>query len=196
MSLGSPERDAVNGLDIACNRKARKWTPGELAWRILWEYAGALLFAAVPRPFWGVRRALLRLFGARVAGHANICPSVRIAVPWNLAMGEYAAIGDRAIIYNLGLVTIGSKATISQGAHLCGGTHDHRLSDFPLVKAPITIGEGAWICADAFVGPGVTIGDLAILGARTVAMKDVGAREIVAGNPARRIGHRSLARDC
>ena len=105
-------------------------------------------------------------------------------MPWNLEIGEYAAIGDRAILYALGPITIGARATISQRAHLCAGTHDIRDPARPLLKPPITIGSDAWVCADAFVGPGVTVGEHAIVGARAVAMKDVPAHAIVVGNPA------------
>lgn len=180
-------------LDIAGNRLTRKWTRKELAGRIAWEYFGALLFAAIPRPLWALRCALLRAYGASVGQDVHVFPSVRIAIPWNLEIGDRAAIGDRAIIYNLGKVTISPAATISQGAHLCAGTHDFRSADLPLVKAPIVVGAGAWICADAFVGPGVEIGDLAVVGARAVAVRDVPAWEIVAGNPARRIGTRVMS---
>jgi putative colanic acid biosynthesis acetyltransferase WcaF len=131
---------------------------------------------------------LLRLFGARMGQGAHVHPTVKIAIPWNLSMGDFTSIGDGARVYNLGLVAIGSHATISQGAHLCAGTHDHRRADLPLVKAPITIEDGAWICADAFVGPGVTVGRHSIVGARAVAVRDVPPSTIVAGNPARPIG--------
>lgn len=179
-------------LDIAANRSTRKWTRSELLGRLLWDYAGCVLFALVPRPFWGLRRGILRAFGAAIGPDAHIYPSVRIAVPWNLEVGRSAAVGDRAIVYNLGRITIGATATVSQGAHLCAGTHDFRRADLPLVKAPIVVGEGAWVCADAFVGPGVTIGKLAVVGARAVAMRDVPAGDVVAGNPARTIGVRSI----
>ena len=86
--------------------------------------------------------------------------------------------------------SIGSTASISQGAHLCAGTHDYRRADLPLQKLPISIGEGAWICADAFIGPGVKVGNYAIVGARAVAMRIIEDWSIVAGNPARVIGTR------
>lgn len=178
-------------LDVIANRRMRKWTNLEILGRVMWEYLGAPAFALVPRPLWAVRRALLRIFGARVGCDVHIYPSVRIAIPWNLVIGERSAVGDRAIIYNLGMITIASAATISQGAHLCAGTHDYRQAEFPLVKAPISVGPGAWICADAFVGPTVTIGARAIVGARAVVTKDVADDAIVAGNPARVIGKRA-----
>jgi putative colanic acid biosynthesis acetyltransferase WcaF len=180
-------------VDIKANRAAQKWTRKQLAGRALWEFLGAPLFALCPRPAWVIRRVLLRSFGARIARGVHIFPSARIAIPWNLEIGENAAVGDRAILYNLGMITIGAGATISQYAHLCAGTHDHRSASLPLVKPPIAIGEGAWICADAFVGPGVSIGAYAILGARAVATRDVPDWTISAGNPARAIGRREMS---
>jgi putative colanic acid biosynthesis acetyltransferase WcaF len=176
-------------LDIAANRSSSKWTRGELAMRVLWVVATPL-FRLSPRPLWGWRRALLRAFGARIGDEAHIYPSVRIVIPWNVEIGAYAAVGDGVLLYALGPISIGAKATVSHGAHLCAGTHDYTRLDFPLVKAPIRIGEGAWICADAFVGPDVTVGDYAIVGARGVAIGDVPAWTIVAGNPAKFVRER------
>lgn len=175
--------------NVAASRAARKWTPREQAGRVAWALAYPL-FAYSPRPFWGWRRMLLRLFGASVGRKVHVFPSVVITIPWNLSIGEQAAVGDRVILYALGPVMIGARATISQGAHICAGTHDHRDPSMPLLKSPISIGEDAWVCADAFIGPGVTIGTLAVVGARAVAMRDVEPGSIVAGNPARKVGLR------
>jgi putative colanic acid biosynthesis acetyltransferase WcaF len=176
-------------LDITANRQARKWSTRELAGRALWEAVG-FAFAWSPRQLWGWRVFLLRLFGARIGRWVQIHPSVRITVPWNLTIGDHSAVGDRAILYDLGPITLGTSVTVSQNAHLCAGTHDHRQPDMPLVKSTIRIGDGAWICADAFVGPDVRIGDFAIVGARAVAVADVAAWTVAAGNPARWISER------
>lgn len=152
--------------------------------RGLWEGVGALLFRVIPRPFWGVRRALLRAFGAKIGAQVHLHPTVRILIPFTLEIGDQTAVGDRAILYGLGPITIGARVTISQGAHLCAGTHDWRDPAMPLIKAPITVGPDAWICAEAFVGPGVTVGQGAIVGARAVAVKDVPADHMALGNPA------------
>lgn len=141
-------------------------------------------FRLSPRPLWGWRRLMLRLFGARIGREVHIHPSVRITIPWNLHIGDLAAVGDDVRLYALGRIEIGRRATISQGAHLCAGTHDYRRAEFPLVKSPIAIGDDAWICADAFVGPGVRIAEMAIVGARSVVVRSVGIGSIVAGNPA------------
>ena len=131
------------------------------------------------------------MFGAQVASNVQVYPSVVVKIPWNLEIGEGSAIGASVIIYNLGSVFIGRNVTISQYAHLCAGTHDYRDSSFPLVKTPIRINDGAWICSDAFVGPNVTVGKSAIVGACAVVVKDVAASTIVAGNPARVIKTRN-----
>jgi putative colanic acid biosynthesis acetyltransferase WcaF len=132
------------------------------------------------------------LFGARVGRDVHIYPSVRILLPWQLKIGDQSAIGDGAIIYNVGTIAIGSRTTVSQYAHLCAGSHDYRDPAFSLLRLPITIGDEAWICADAFVGPGVCIGDRAIVGARAVASKNVPSGMIVVGNPARVVKSRDL----
>lgn len=173
-------------LDYKTNRSARKWSRREQFGRIAWALVHPL-FSLSPRPFWIWRRWLLRLFGAQVGPGVHIYPSVRIEIPWNLCIGNHSAIGDRAILYALGPITIGSRVTISQGAHLCAGSHNWQRPDRPLTKPPITILDDSWICADAFVGPGVTIGEKAIVGACGVVIKDVAAGLIVAGNPAKSI---------
>jgi putative colanic acid biosynthesis acetyltransferase WcaF len=179
-------------IDIDAVRRRPNYSRGELLGRVLWGL-GRLVFRLTPRPLFGVRSSILRLFGAHVGRHVHIHPTARIFVPWHLRIGDYSSIGDGAIIYNLGMVTIGERTTVSQYAHLCAGTHDHRDSEFRLLRSPITIGDEAWICADAFIGPNVTVGDRAIVAARGVAVRDVAAATIVGGNPARLLKQRSDA---
>jgi putative colanic acid biosynthesis acetyltransferase WcaF len=179
-------------LDIAANRDAQKYTAGETALRVLWALAYPL-FRLSPRPCYGWRNWLLRRFGADVGRHVQIYNTVKIQHPWLLTIGDYAAIGDEAIIYNLGPVRIGSRATISQYAHLCAGSHDCLRRDMPLLKLPVTIGDDAWVCADAFVGPGITVGAGAVVGARAAVFSDVEPWTVVGGNPAKLIKRRELA---
>ena len=79
---------------------------------------------------------------------------------------------------------------VSQDASLCASTHLVEDPGFPLVLRPIRIGRDAWIAAEAFVGPGVTVGDGAVLGARGVAMRDLGEWAYYGGNPAQRLKER------
>jgi putative colanic acid biosynthesis acetyltransferase WcaF len=178
-------------LDIAANRSARKYTSTELVRRVLWGI-GAVLFRSTPRLLYGTRNVLLRLFGAEVGRNVRIHPCATIHFPWNLKIGDWSSVGEDATVYNLGSIEIGERVTISQRAHLCAGTHDATDSTMPLQKPPISIRDKAWVCADAFVGPGVTVGEGAVVGARAVAVGDVEPWSIVGGNPARFIRERQL----
>lgn len=174
------------------NKRHQPWySPWENFRRVLWAIAKPF-YRFSPRVFFGWRNLLLRLFGAHIGKHVHIYNSAQVYFPWNLEVGDWSVIGEHALIYNLGPVRVGSLVTISQRAHLCAGTHDHTDPSLPLQKPPIVIGDQVWICADAFIGPGVTIGDGALVAARAVAVKDVEPWQIVAGNPARVIKKRVL----
>jgi putative colanic acid biosynthesis acetyltransferase WcaF len=107
-------------------------------------------------------------------------------------MDEWSNLGHGVIIYNLGSVSIGSHSVLSYGAYLCAGSHDYTRSDMPLIKPAIRIGNGVWIATQAFIGPGVTIGDNSVIGARAVVMKDIPAGVVAAGNPVRIIKPRVM----
>lgn len=183
--------DKATALDIAGNRTAAKYPRRELLMRVLWA-AATPLFKYSPRTMFAWRAWLLRRFGARIGRNVNIYASAVIYMPWNLQVGDWSAIGEWALIYNLGPVTLGDRVTISHCAHLCAGTHRYDDPALPLVRAPITIARQAWICSEAYVGPGVCVGEGAVVGARAVAVKDVGAWQVVAGNPARVVKQRIL----
>lgn len=172
-----------SGIDVASNRGAQKYGTKILIARVLWGLLHPM-FRFSPRPLWGWRRLLLRMFGARIGRGAHIYPTARISMPWNITVGEYAAVGDYAILYALGPITLGARTTISQGAHLCAGSHDIKDPARRLLTPPITVECDVWICADAFIGPGVIVGRGAVVGARAVVMSDVRPFIVVAGNPA------------
>jgi putative colanic acid biosynthesis acetyltransferase WcaF len=191
MGVTEPSEPAGGAL------RARRTSPygmREKVARVLWGLAQATVFRASFHNWYGFRRAILRMFGARLHATANVRRTVTIECPWNLAIGAESSVGDRAVLYCLGPVSIGARVTISQGAHLCAGTHDHRRASMPLLRSPIAIGDDAWIAADAFVGPGVTVGEGAILGARGVGMRDLAAWMIHAGNPATAVRARAFDR--
>jgi len=176
-------------MNIEANRDSRKYGKAEIIGRLAWAACGPF-FRWSPRLCWGWRRVLLRLFGAKVGAQVHIHPSARIFLPWNLEIGDWSSVGFDALLYNLGPLKIGERVTISQRAHLCGGSHDFRDGQMTLLRLPITIEHEAWICADAFIGPGVSVGPRAVVGARAVVIKDVSGNSVVAGNPARVVGSR------
>lgn len=179
-------------LDIASNRNALKYTQGELLKRVLWGFVQPL-FRYSPRICFRWRSFLLRLFGAKVGRNVHIYDSAVIYMPWNLEIGDWSSIGEYALIYNLGKVTIGKYSTVSHKAHICAGTHDYADPAMPLLKPPITVGDQVWVCADAYIGPGVCIGEGSVVGARAVVTQDVAPWTVVAGNPARFIKKRIIS---
>lgn len=127
---------------------------------------------------------LLKLFGAKIGKESVVYHSAKIWVPYNLEMGNKSCIGPNVNCYNVGPIKIGKCVTISQGAYICTPTHDYTDKDFKLIASQIIINDYVWITTEAFIGPKVTIGEGAIIGARAAVFKDVEAWSVVGGNPA------------
>lgn len=173
----------THAIDSA-TRHVSPWTTREKIGRLLWSWTEAVFFRLSPRTCYRWRNWLLRRFGAEIHSTAHIRRTAKIEVPWNLKVGANAGIGDHVILYCLGPVTIGTRVTISQYAHICAGTHDYTRRDMPLLRPPITIEDDVWIATDAFVGPGVTVGRGTVVGARACVVKDLPPWKICVGNPA------------
>jgi putative colanic acid biosynthesis acetyltransferase WcaF len=152
--------------------------------RLLWSMVQSTLFRLSFHTWSGWRAFLLRAFGAKIGKQCTIRRTCRVYYPWKFVMGDQSALGDGTEIYNLGTITLGTRVSISQEAYLCAGTHDYTQLAMPLLTPPITVGNDAWICARAFICPGVTVGEGAIVAACGVATKDVPPWTIVGGNPA------------
>jgi putative colanic acid biosynthesis acetyltransferase WcaF len=158
--------------------------------RALWSAVWMLLFRPSPILLHSWRCLLLRLFGADIRGRALPYPSARIWAPWNLTMMDGSCLGSGSECYNVARVTLHPHSIVSQRAYLCTASHDLVEPGFALTAAPIAIGPYAWVAASAFVGPGVELGEYAMVAACAVAIRDVPAGQIVGGNPAKAIGTR------
>lgn len=161
------------------------------ALRLVWAISWTLLASWTPPPLHSWRIFLLRLFGARVEYGTFIYGSVKVWYPPNLTMKRGATLGRGVDCYTMGPISLGERAVVSQGAFLCTGTHDFHRPEFQIYAKPIRIGDNAWVCAEAFVGPGVTVGDGAVLGARGAAFKDLAPWTVYSGNPAQARGNRT-----
>ena len=171
------------------------FSPGHRLGRALWGIAQATLFRLSPRPFHRWRNWLLRLFGARLHPTARVYGRARIWAPWNLVMEAYATLADDVDAYAANTITIGPHATVSQYSYLCAASHDFEDVAHPLVTAPIVIGGRCWIAADVFVGPGVTIGDGTVVGARSAVFCDLPPWSVAMGTPAKVVRQRRLGPD-
>lgn len=151
--------------------------------RFIWDATALVLFKYSPKPFHAWRSFLLRCFGAKIGKNVHVYPKVKIWAPWNLDLADECGIANGAILYSQDKITIGKKAVISQGAHLCAGTHDYNSKGFILVTKPITIGDYAWVATEAFIHPGVKIGKGCVIGARSVVGKHMPEWMVCSGSP-------------
>lgn len=157
--------------------------------RLVWKMTWLLAARWTPPPFHRWRIFVLRLFGGQVSWRAAVYSNVEIWAPWHLTIGDYGTLAKGVNCYNIAPISVGERAVVSQGAHLCTGTHAYRDPAFPLTAKSISIGRRAWVCAGAFVGPGVSVGDGAILAAGGVTFDNLEPWKIYIGNPA--TGHRT-----
>ena len=158
--------------------------------RLLWNTCWLLFYRFSPRPFHAWRSMLLRLFGATVGPHCHFYPGSRVYAPWNLFCADSVAAGDGVEIYNPAPIHLGSHAILSQGAYLCGATHDLDDPAFPLLAYTTHIGPYAWVCARACVAPAVNLAEGSVLGLASVATRDLEPWTVYAGAPAVRIRER------
>ncbi len=163
---------------------------GDRVHRLVWNICWALLYRLSPRPFHGWRSMLLRFFGATLGPNCHFYPGSKVWAPWNLICADQVTAGDGVEIYNPAPVTLGSHAILSQGAYLCGATHDYDDPAFPLLAYTMQIGAYAWVCARASVAPGVQVGEGAVLGLGSVATRNLEPWTIYAGAPAIRVKER------
>ena len=163
-----------------------------LAGRALWTLVYRLLFRPSPRIAHRWRNWLLRLFGARLHPTARVYGRARVWAPWHLEMGEFACIAEDVDVYSADRIVIGAYSTVSQYGYLCAASHDFEDVSHPLITAPIVIGRRCWLAADVFVGPGVSIGDGTVVGARSAVFGDLAAWSVAVGTPAKVVRPRRI----
>ncbi len=159
-----------------------------------WVLTRSTVFEHGPVGLDRVRLAALRRFGATI-GEGGVCRrGVRVTFPWRLEVGDHTWLGEDCWLLNLAPIRLGKNVTVSQRAFLCTGNHDWSARAFTLTTKPITVKDGAWIGAAAFVGPGVTIGAHAVVTAGSVVTSDLPADMICSGNPCVPVRRRVITR--
>jgi len=105
-------------------------------------------------------------------------------------IGRNSTINQNCRLDNRGGIRIGANVSISPAVHILTADHDLSSPDFAGRELPVRIGDWAFIGSRAIILPGVTLGDRCGVGAGSVVTKDVESGAIVAGVPAKVIGHR------
>lgn len=159
--------------------------------RLFWNICWLLFYRISPRPLHVWRATLLRAFGAKLGGDCHFYPASKVWAPWNLICEDHVAAADGVEIYNPSPMQIDSHVILSQGAYLCGATHDYNHPDFPLIAYRMHIERYAWICARACLAPGVHVSEGAVLGLGSVATRDLKPWTVYSGNPAEPVRERT-----
>lgn len=184
-------RDRLEPRNASQQQAGRSpWPLRERLAMALFKAAWLLLCRWNPQPLNRWRLLVLRAFGCRISGRPRIAASARIWLPWRLELADEACLGARVEVYNLGGCVLGARCTIAQETYLCGGSHDLSTRALQLTVAPVEVGADAFVGARAFVMPGVSIGEGAVVAAASVVVDHVPAWSIAAGNPARSVGSR------
>lgn len=164
---------------------------GRKGWYVqLWWLVQSTLFQCSPQFLYGWRNFLLRLFGAKVGRRVLVRPSVTVTYPWKVTIGDYSWIGDDVVLYSLGEIDIGAHVVVSQRSYICAASHDYEAVAFDIFAKRVTIENEAWVASDVFVGPGVTIGQGAVVGARSSVFRSLPAMKVCVGNPAKPVRDR------
>lgn len=161
--------------------------------RLVWNSVHLLLYRTSPIPLHAWRSFLLRCFGATMGANCHFYPGSKVWAPWNLHCADQVSAANGTELYNPAPMYFGSHAIVSQGAYVCGATHDYNRADFPLLAYEMRFGAYSWICARAAVGPGVQVGEGAVLGMGAVATKALEPWTVYAGNPATAVKTRTNA---
>jgi len=156
----------------------------------LWYIVQFLFIRCSPQIFYRWRVWIFRLFGAKIGSHVRIRPSVKVVYPWKLKIGDNSWIGDNVYLYSLGEIEIRKNVVISQNSYICTGSHDHSSENFDIYAKKILIHDSVWIATDVFVGPGITVGNGTVIGARSSVFHDMPSNAICFGNPAKKIKDR------
>jgi putative colanic acid biosynthesis acetyltransferase WcaF len=160
--------------------------------QVAWYFVNIVFFKNALNISSGSKVFLLKIFGAQIGQGVVIKPAVNIKYPWKLNIGNNSWIGEEVWIDNLSNVIIGSNVTLSQGALLLTGSHDHTKETFDFISLPVVLEDGVWIGAKAVVFGGVTCRSHSILGINSVAEQDLKAYVIYKGNPAVPVISRSI----
>lgn len=137
----------------------------------------------------GIKRALLRLAGAKVGKNVRICSSVRIKGTSKLLIGDNTWIGHNCLIVCSSNITIGSNVDIAPMCYIGTGTHEITPRSNKIAgngySLPIKIADGCWLCVRSTILPGTQIDKKCIVAAGAVVKGSYKSLSLIGGIPAK-----------
>ncbi|MCH6197817.1 sugar O-acetyltransferase [Corynebacterium mastitidis] len=135
-----------------------------------------------------VRECFSTLTGRDVPETLRVFPPFTADFGKNIHLGEDVFINSGCRFQDQGGITLGDRVLIGHNVVIATLHHGMAPGDRAhLEPRPVRIASDVWIGAGAIILPGVSVGEHAVVGAGSVVTRDVPARTVVAGNPARPI---------
>lgn len=135
-----------------------------------------------------------KVFLIEMDRHAVIYWGAEIRSSYFLRIGKGSIIGDKALLDARNRIEIGENVNFSSNVSIYTEQHDHRDPYFSCNSDEsfrVKIDNRVWVGPNAIILPGVHIGEGAVVAAGSVVTKDIPPFTIVAGIPAKAIGHRN-----
>lgn len=156
----------------------------ELLTALLW------LFGYIPSHT--MRKAIFRLSGMKIGRKSFIHIGCRVYEPKNITIGEGSIIGDHVTLDGRDKLTVGNNVDIASEVMIFNASRDMHSDEFKLIQKPVNIGNNVFIGPRAIILPGVNIGEGAVVAAGAVVTRDVAAKIMVGGIPAKKIKDREI----
>jgi len=118
---------------------------------------------------------------------------IQLYGPGRIELGEDSYVGEQCSLQAAPgqIVCVGRRCSIAHNVRVYTSTAiadaDFSIGPPPTTSGSVSIEDGAWIGANAYIAPGVTIGRNVVVGANSVVTRSIPASEIWGGVPARLI---------
>jgi len=109
----------------------------------------------------------------------------------NVFVGEWSTIVSKQRVVFGAHTLVAERVTVRDQDHKTKGTSDVPLAEAGFHVSPVSIGSNVWVAAGAVILKGVRIEDGAVVAANAVVVRNVAARSVVGGIPARQLGTRN-----
>jgi maltose O-acetyltransferase len=143
-------------------------------------------------PSYAFRNFLFKgLLRNAIGRRSSIHRGLEVYCVGGITIGQECTINKYVDLDGRGGISIGDRVSISAYSKIFSASHDPSTPDFAYVVRPVSLGDYVWIGTGALILPGVALGEGCVVAAGSVVTRDVAPFDIVAGNPAKKIGERT-----